>query len=337
MINSRAARLALRRSATAPAVTPRVLPSLTSRLPSQSPPPSWSRQHNQQFRQSSSTAPRLAVSNPSNPIHPENPHPTFSANVRDPAAVTEALLALTTRSTNPWAILPSGAAIQRIFRFDHFKSAWYFIDSVAKAANVNRHHPEWSNMGNRVFVRWTTHDPPGLSEKDVEMAATCDQIAKREEFSYEHKSSSPSADDFDPSELEIKGSTMRVWKREKGETIFTANPSIGLHNLRPSVDSVNPVYKGEFKDDRTMEGTETDYATDIMAKEKGYERARAIWEQTNKARVWSDDMMKIHPDERLPDDVSQMRGHAQGEADAAAAAEIQKGEGGRSARELGWK
>jgi len=48
---------------------------------------------------------------------------------------------------------------------------------VSAYASKSRHHPEWSNIYNRVFVRWTTHDVQGLSGKDVEAARTVDGFA----------------------------------------------------------------------------------------------------------------------------------------------------------------
>lgn len=55
------------------------------------------------------------------------------------------------------------------------------MNDVATQCNTQRHHPEWSNVYNRVFVRWTTHRPAGLSSKDLVMADACDKFAAREE------------------------------------------------------------------------------------------------------------------------------------------------------------
>jgi len=51
------------------------------------------------------------------------------------------------------------------------------MDRVAQECKTAKHHPEWANTYNTVFVRWTTHSPKGLSEKDVTMALFCDQYA----------------------------------------------------------------------------------------------------------------------------------------------------------------
>ena len=55
------------------------------------------------------------------------------------------------------------------------------MDSTASACKTERHHPEWSNVYNHVYVRWATHNPQGLSEKDTKMAAICDELAARPE------------------------------------------------------------------------------------------------------------------------------------------------------------
>lgn len=51
------------------------------------------------------------------------------------------------------------------------------MDNVAQECKVQRHHPEWSNLYNRVTVEWTTHRPEGLSGKDAHMAEFCERVA----------------------------------------------------------------------------------------------------------------------------------------------------------------
>jgi 4a-hydroxytetrahydrobiopterin dehydratase len=51
------------------------------------------------------------------------------------------------------------------------------MNAVAEECKVKKHHPEWSNVYNTTFIRWTTHSPPGLSTKDIEMAQFCDEQA----------------------------------------------------------------------------------------------------------------------------------------------------------------
>lgn len=49
------------------------------------------------------------------------------------------------------------------------------MNAVAAHCKETRHHPEWTNVYNKTSVRWTTHNPKGLSGKDVEAARFCDE------------------------------------------------------------------------------------------------------------------------------------------------------------------
>jgi 4a-hydroxytetrahydrobiopterin dehydratase len=53
-----------------------------------------------------------------------------------------------------------------------------FMTAVSLQCKLKNHHPEWSNVFNTTFIRWTTHQPKGLSAKDVELAAVCDALAR---------------------------------------------------------------------------------------------------------------------------------------------------------------
>ncbi|KAF2191327.1 transcriptional coactivator/pterin dehydratase [Zopfia rhizophila CBS 207.26] len=76
-----------------------------------------------------------------------------------------------------WTITPSNMGITRRFTFPTFSAAWRFMSSVAEECKAKRHHPIWSNLYNEVTIEWTTHQPKGLSIKDVEMAEFCDRTA----------------------------------------------------------------------------------------------------------------------------------------------------------------
>jgi len=52
-----------------------------------------------------------------------------------------------------------------------------FLTLIATQSQAQAHHPEWSNVYNVVFVRWTTHSPPGLGPRDLAMARFCDEMA----------------------------------------------------------------------------------------------------------------------------------------------------------------
>jgi 4a-hydroxytetrahydrobiopterin dehydratase len=67
-------------------------------------------------------------------------------------------------------------AITRRFTFDNFSEAFAFMTQVALLAEKADHHPEWSNVWNRVDILLTTHDAGGLSTRDVEMAQAIDAL-----------------------------------------------------------------------------------------------------------------------------------------------------------------
>jgi 4a-hydroxytetrahydrobiopterin dehydratase len=70
-----------------------------------------------------------------------------------------------------------GGTISREFVFADFVEAFGFMTEVALQAEKRNHHPEWSNVYNRVAVTLTTHDVEGLSMKDFELARFMDQVA----------------------------------------------------------------------------------------------------------------------------------------------------------------
>lgn len=67
-------------------------------------------------------------------------------------------------------------AISRQFLFENFSEAFAFMTRVALLAETMDHHPEWSNVWNRVDILLTTHDAGGLSERDVRMARGIEAI-----------------------------------------------------------------------------------------------------------------------------------------------------------------
>lgn len=69
-------------------------------------------------------------------------------------------------------------AIERTLKFADFNTAFAFMTRVALKAETMDHHPEWSNVYNRVTVLLTTHDAGGVTELDTTMARFIDDAAK---------------------------------------------------------------------------------------------------------------------------------------------------------------
>jgi 4a-hydroxytetrahydrobiopterin dehydratase len=68
-------------------------------------------------------------------------------------------------------------AVLRDLVFADFKAAFAFMTEVAAVADRMDHHPEWSNVYNRVSIRLTTHDAKGLTQRDVALAHSIDAAA----------------------------------------------------------------------------------------------------------------------------------------------------------------
>lgn len=69
-----------------------------------------------------------------------------------------------------WTLAQDERAIERSLTFKDFVEAFAFMTKVAALAEQADHHPEWSNVYNRVDIRLTTHDCGGLSRRDTALA-----------------------------------------------------------------------------------------------------------------------------------------------------------------------
>ena len=75
-----------------------------------------------------------------------------------------------------WQLREDGLAIRREFKFRNFNGAFGFMTRVALLADKQDHHPEWSNVYNRVAITLTTHDAGGLSARDVKLAKAIGEL-----------------------------------------------------------------------------------------------------------------------------------------------------------------
>lgn len=68
-------------------------------------------------------------------------------------------------------------ALVRDFTFGDFREAMAFMVRVGFEAEAADHHPDWTNIYNRVTVRLNTHDAGGaVTQKDVDLAAAIDGL-----------------------------------------------------------------------------------------------------------------------------------------------------------------
>ncbi len=77
--------------------------------------------------------------------------------------------------TSGWAIVEG--KLHKKFQFDSFVSAFGWMTSVALVAETMGHHPEWTNVYNRVVVNLVTHDAGGITELDFTLAKRMDVLA----------------------------------------------------------------------------------------------------------------------------------------------------------------
>jgi 4a-hydroxytetrahydrobiopterin dehydratase len=73
-----------------------------------------------------------------------------------------------------WNYLNNG--IEKHFKFKDFVTTMQVMNAIAEVAEAQNHHPEWSNVYNKLHIRLTTHDCDGVSDKDFELAEAIEKI-----------------------------------------------------------------------------------------------------------------------------------------------------------------
>lgn len=70
--------------------------------------------------------------------------------------------------------------LQKTFQFENFVEAFAFMTQVAFAAEKMDHHPNWSNVYNKVEIRLFTHDAiNSITEKDRKLSKLINEIYKK--------------------------------------------------------------------------------------------------------------------------------------------------------------
>ncbi|HEV2594518.1 MAG TPA: 4a-hydroxytetrahydrobiopterin dehydratase [Sphingomicrobium sp.] len=75
-----------------------------------------------------------------------------------------------------WKLEDGDKALVRTFRFKDFNEAFGFLTRVALHAEKVDHHPEFTNVWNRVDFRLTSHDAGRVTERDLALAAAINSL-----------------------------------------------------------------------------------------------------------------------------------------------------------------
>ena len=93
------------------------------------------------------------------------------------AVLTESEREAALAGLNGWSFDAGRNGIAKSFKFADFGAAFAFMTRVAIEAEKADHHPDWSNVWNRVDVLLSTHDAGGVTAKDIALAQKIDAVA----------------------------------------------------------------------------------------------------------------------------------------------------------------
>jgi len=93
-----------------------------------------------------------------------------------PARLTDEALAQLATTLSGWQLDDRRVAIHRRFVLADFAQAFGFMTQLARVSEQLDHHPEWTNVYNRVDITLTTHDAQGLTGLDVQWAQQADAL-----------------------------------------------------------------------------------------------------------------------------------------------------------------
>jgi 4a-hydroxytetrahydrobiopterin dehydratase len=94
-----------------------------------------------------------------------------------PAKLTGAEIQTALATLPGWSLLHG--KLHRDYSFPDFVHAFGFMAASAVAIEAMNHHPEWSNVYNRVAIDLTTHDAAGITTLDVELARKLESLASK--------------------------------------------------------------------------------------------------------------------------------------------------------------
>ncbi len=88
--------------------------------------------------------------------------------------IDTALNGLNHGTAQTWSI--QDGKLYKAFKFADFVAAFGFMTQVAMLAEKADHHPEWSNVYNKVVISLTTHEAAGISKRDFELARAISKL-----------------------------------------------------------------------------------------------------------------------------------------------------------------
>jgi len=75
-----------------------------------------------------------------------------------------------------WTLEDGGKALTRTIKFKDFSEAFAFLTRVALHAEKVDHHPEFTNVWNRVDFRLTSHDAGDITDRDLDLAKAINRL-----------------------------------------------------------------------------------------------------------------------------------------------------------------
>ena len=81
---------------------------------------------------------------------------------------------------NDWKL--KNKKLSKVFEFSDFAQAFEFMSLVAIIAETMDHHPEWSNVYNKVEINLVTHSEGGITQLDIDLANKIDSQYLEMEF-----------------------------------------------------------------------------------------------------------------------------------------------------------
>ena len=73
-------------------------------------------------------------------------------------------------SNNKWDFIDNNKKVRKLFKFKTFSEAFSWMTEVAFDAEKIDHHPDWTNVYNKVDVTLSTHDQNKVTSKDLSLA-----------------------------------------------------------------------------------------------------------------------------------------------------------------------